>query len=176
MYDILSILDEREVLKMLEGKYKCIEANGRYCGFKVGGVYEFVDGKCMKDDGARSMTYENLEEFNRNNKGYHKLEAVIEQPRVKLVLEGIEVGEKFNIRLENDRLSYNNPYHFDENMMLINRNNNTCVSAVSYLVSGSYTIEKIPQKSTQEVELEKIIADLKEQLEAATGQLEKISQ
>lgn len=58
-------------------------------------------------------------------------------------LLGYEVGEEFNIILDNGDYSKFNPYRFTDND-LVDKLGNNITSYIAYLVTGEYKIEKIP--------------------------------
>ncbi len=55
---------------------------------------------------------------------------------------GVEVGEKFNIKP-----LIGNPYHFDEDCILVNKNgHNVDDDKIMRILTGAYEIEKLPWK------------------------------
>lgn len=55
---------------------------------------------------------------------------------------GVEVGEKFNIKP-----LIGNPYHFDEDCILVNKNgHNVDDDKIIQILTGAYEIEKLPWK------------------------------
>ena len=62
-------------------------------------------------------------------------------PKV-LEMLGVEVGEKFNIKP-----LIGNPYHFDEDCILVNKNGlNVDDDKIIQILTGTYEIEKLPWK------------------------------
>ena len=68
-------------------------------------------------------------------------------PKV-LEMLGVEVGEKFNIKP-----LIGNPYHFDEDCILVNKNgHNVDDDKIIQILTGAYEIEKLPWKPKEDDE------------------------
>ena len=94
-----------------------------------------------------------------------------EIPTISLKLEWIEEGEKFNLVDSNGHIEYRE-VHIEGNMLYVY--DTSLEMTLGELLVGILTIEKIPQKTETEIEIEKLraqVAEVNAQIDKLEGTL-----
>lgn len=145
-------------------KFKCIKA-------KTGGLYNNVNvGQiAILEDNYLKINGENV--CQEGSVTYNVCFKEITQPTVKLVVEGLEIGEKVNLMIGATKADYC-PYTWDGNTFIDNEGDKIMSFRLAKLISGGYNIERIEELTEEEKKLEEIEQSIVEQKEA-TAKLEK---